>query len=832
MKFLKLLIVGLLLGLVATVAMLLLPSNKAEAAIQYCSTWNDKVSVNYHYVSPTSVYAGQQVNAYARFDTKFKSDGSGRYIFDSTDRMYLYQNKYGITANPAGWGWMGSWANIDLSWGGFIVNEYDNDNNLVNQCRIKWSAIPTHDIAIIKSAQYINVGKPKIYTGYKWNDYVDVKVYVSSSDPSYQPQGEITMDFYGAPDIVHKLRASVSGNYATVRIPREWIAFNVFDQGSCAGTGNFWDWAAFWDSAESCSSSFWKGTSYIRNNQRYMKGVNRISSVDFRTYNPNIWRDNTGNWAGKPGDAGTWQMGYPTQPRSSSELWNTAVANGGQNDGLSVAGTTTKTLTTRLNAACAKSSSSCNGWTSYGKYGSGSYAWYALKVNSLNHSGSGYSSLNSNYAYFINCEPEGGGRVTFKYYDYGQSTWTDYMYDRMRTNKDKTFNVGNPFGGRGNGTTPSNGILEGFGVDGISSDRWDVAGGITGIYGHALGGWLSTANGSEWSQNWGNYVGELGNGTCAYPYPSAWMPSNISISLPASQYAPSVGTYVYSTVMPVSLENLSVMGGSGADYRALNASPVTINVTGPNGRSRTTNCHAGATTCINTAIPGGPFTAPGDYSVQACWNGQTSPGVYSRVFYGGCSNVVSFRVYQTFACDFPENAPNNITIGPDSQGQVITGDNTNSPKIIRSGDKILVTYPNVTLSNFKGLVATPSPPAGELQIKGRTRIATGSNPYANSDVRLYNASQNEIDANRSGLEWNNGNEISNPVNYISYYWPSAISSSGRGSIQIERRIWVWATAFDPTQPITSPPVTQYWSCNTTDMPHSAWIQIINSQLNG
>ena len=799
-------------SIVATLALtmlaMVLPNNAANA-ISNCATFDDKFYTSSVGAYPSSAYAGDTVTVTSVIKTKAWASGNGYYSFSSSGGNVSWKTTSYISKNASVVQARYGLGTATIYNSGFTIYSYRNNGTLSNSCFVPYATKSyTANINIIPPVKpSVSWSISKQGSTHRWNDSITVYFNLSNS-----ASGLLDFDLYGysrgAGATIPIDNVPINNGSGSVTLPSSMLSFNVFDA-ECANAGGW-----FWDSQQSCSSTYWNnaGTTIVSNANRYLHGSNGISSIDYRSSDTRRWYNNTGNASGYPGAGLTWTLQSPIQV-SDSSLYPTAVANGDPNiGGISKAGTISKTLPRISSSSCAKNQISCDGYLAYAKIGNGSYAWYALPMNNY-----------ATQAFFINCEPEGGGNVTFNYYDYGQADYNGSFYNTMMTNKDKTFNIKQPMSAEGYLGGSQNGILSGFPK---STDRWDT---VLNQGSSWLPG-IGFNNPNTFSQNWGNYLNTMGNPSCGYPRASAWMPSTTTISLPQSQWNDTAGKYVFSTVMPVKLATLEVRGGSGADNRTLYANPITIEVVGPPGRSRTTPCQSAAVACSNIAIPGGAFTTPGDYQVRACWGGQTSPGVQSRVFLPSCSGYISFKVYQTFACDFPENSTNNITIGPDAQGQVITGNNTSGPKIVRSGDKILVTYPNVTINNFKGLVDVPAPPAGSPQIKGRTRIVSGSDPYANSDVRLYDASGNEINSNRGGLEWNNNIEIANPINFISYYWPSSLSAGGRASIQIERRIWVWATAFDPTQPNTSPPVTQWWSCDTTDTPHSAWIQIINSQL--
>lgn len=796
-----------------TVLMLVMPTSNANAAIGYCSNPNDLAYISSFTASPASQYRGEQVKLSGILTAKKWPSGNGYYRFSNqkkTSEVVTYRNISTGASNIVSY----TYTN-----GPLYMYSYKNNGTLSNTCIIKANSFTFKQIVTVKPAETVDPKVTGISGTSDWNS--TPVVYLNMNTTGGQiPYGRLSYELNLPGGPTGSIR--VTGNSVAIPMPRNMVNFSVYAPSECSSwlvVGNF-------KIDMTCRNEWFNngqssGTISYGQRTAHLVGANTFTHIKFTPDNKNIVAP--ANKMELWWEYYIWEQGRIKQV-SNSQLWSTAVANGSrQLDGLSKAGSITKTLP-EIDRSCAKTSTNCNNWQAYAKVGSGSYSWYALQLKSA-----------SAYSLFMNCEPEGGGNVTFKYYDYGQSNYPMSYYNTMKVSKDYTFNLRPPGEGESLGAGGGHlGLLGGFGskpsagtrpimYEGWYGDKWDTvfANNLISGYGPII-----------LSQPWGNYLSEMGNPSCSYPYPSAWVPSTTSISLPSSQWNPTAGTYVYSTVMPVKLASLEVRGGYGANNRSLNANPITIEVVGPDGRTRTTSCHASGTACYNLAIPGGAFKTEGNYSVRACWSGQTSPGINSRVFRGSCSGWINFRVYQTFACNFPEDGSNNITLGPDAQGQIIPGNATGTLQIIKSGDKIRVTYPNVTANNFKGLINTPTPPAGEPQIKGRTRLTSGSDPSAPSDVRLYNASGAEIDANRTGLEWNNGLEVANPVNYISYYWPSAITASGRNTVQIERRIWIWATAFDPTKPNTAPPETQWWSCDASnDMPHSAKVQIINSQLN-
>ena len=807
-----------------TVLMLVMPTNNANAVGGYCSNPNNLAYVSKVTATPASQYKGEPVQISGVLTAKKWANGGGYYTFNAKST----QRSVGpVSVNmPTGWY---SITTLTMYNGDIQMYSYRNNGTLSNQCVIKARSFSFSKTVTVKPPEDIDISWT-VSRERAWNSPVSITFTVrNKSGIGPTPQGYINFDYSGIREGLQKDGIRIIGS-TTYSVPINQVAFNAYDEG-CRGA-SIWDFM-FGGNILYCSSSWYNvhnglSQNAINGGNKYLTGHNAIAYVDFISSNNNIWNNGVEANPWNPGDKAEsiWQMNSPRQP---SDLWGTASANSASVANLSRAGTAEKQLP-RLNRSCATTQTNCDGWSAQGRYGNGAYAWYALRINNFN--GQNITpSQGSNRAFFLNCEPEGNGVVRFQYYDYGQGIYDPAMYNTMMNNKSQVFNLKDP--AHGWGATSQTGILGGFeNYRTISNDRWDIVAPISNGYG-ASGPQMNYVSGLDKIQYWGGTTNSLGNASCGYPSPRAWVVSNTTMTLPSSQFVN--GRYIFSTAMSIRLGSLDVRGGAGADNRTLPANPVTIQIRGPINRDVNVFClaNSNAANCIGQAIT--RLGTAGDYTIRACWNGGVTGGGVHRVFTGSCSGFIPFRVYETFSCDFPETPENNITIGPDAQGQTISGVQSGTPQIVRSGDKIRVTYPNVTLANFKGLVSVPSPPAGEPQIKGRTRIADGSNPSSSSDVRLYDASGREIDPGRgSSLEWNDGIEIANPVHFISYYWPSAINASGRTSVQIERRIWVYATAFDPAKGATAPPDTQYWSCSSVgsrDMPHSAWIQIINSQLN-
>lgn len=807
-----------------TVLMLVMPTSNADAlpsGESYCKrSTGTFISINSTWTNPGSVYLSEAATGYVRisanngysFDRRNGSNYATRSAYDS----YIGENQVVRRA-------VGKFITIDvfrISIPSFDIKVYSDTSN--SSCWVNVGSQTAE--GTVNKPENIDLSW-SVSGGRAWNDPVTVTFRVTNKDGSGPtPTGEINFDYSGIREGIQYDRIPING-VRSVTIPSNVVSFSAFDRG-CRG-GSIWDFV-FGGNILYCSST-WFGTQLtpdpypINQSTKFLTGHNAIAYVEFITGNRYIWNGGSEANPWNPGDKAEsiWQMNSPTQ---SSNLFGTASSNTSGIPNVSKAGTIEKNIP-RINKSCVNSST-CDGWKPYTKYSNGSYAWYALRANNFSYKSSG-NIVNS--AFFLNCEPEGNGRVSFQYYDYGQGVYDPYMYKQyMMNNKGQSFNLKDP--AHGLHSVYETGILGGFdNYNSASNDRWDIILPATNPWGEALSTQQNFVTMMHVVQRWGGGTAP----SCVYPSPRAWLPSTTTMTLPSSQFIN--GRYIFSTAMPVSLGSLDVRGGSGADNRTLPANPVTIQIRGPINRDVNVYCLSSAnpSNCVRQAVT--RLTTAGDYTIRACWNGGVTGGGVHRIFTGSCSGTISFRVYETFSCDFPETPANNITIGPDAQGQVFSGVQGGTPQIVRSGDKIRVTYPNVTLANFKGLVSVPSPPAGEPQIKGRTRIADGSNPTSSSDVRLYDASGREIDPGRgNSLEWNDGIEIANPVHFISYYWPSAITASGRASIQIERRIWVYATAFDPAKGATAPPDTQYWSCSSVgsrDIPHSAWIQIINSQLN-
>ena len=838
MRLTKIIIGSILASLIMTALMLIMPNDKAHA-INYCSDLDGKFSLSGSLrANPGAQYLGETVSVSGTLRAKEWPSGRGYFSFSNVrGNSYSQTNttapitRYGVSVTRDPYSRVPTAGRATIGNTGFWVYSYSKtDRNYKQSCYVSSNSKTYVAPVTILYPENIDLSWT-VSRGRAWNDPVSITFTVTNKDGSGPtPQGRIDFDYSGIKEGIPYNYNYLSNGKVSVPITMSHIAFNAYDRG-CTG-GSIWDFI-FGGNILYCKSSWYNlhngfSQNAINGGNKYLTGHNAIAYVEFISSNRNIW--NGGNEANpwNPGDKAEtiWQM---NSPRQSTNLLGTATGNTASIPNVSRAGTAEKQLP-RLSRTCAANQTTCDGWTAQGRYGSGAYAWYALRINNFNGQNITPSS-GSNRAFFLNCEPEGNGVVRFQYYDYGQGIYNPTMYSLMMNNKSQTFNLKDP--SHGYGATSEIGILGGFeNYRSISGDRWDIVAPISNLNG-ALGPQLNYANGLDKIQSWGGTTSSLGNASCGYPSPRAWVASNTTMTLPASQFVN--GRYIFSTAMSIRLGSLDVRGGSGADNRTLPANPVTIQIRGPINRDVNVFCLANSNpaNCIGQAVT--RLNVAGDYNIRACWNGGVTGGGVHRVFTGSCSGFIPFRVYETFSCDFPETPENNITIGPDAQGQIITGTQGGTPQIIRSGDKIRVIYPNVTLANFKGLVSVPAPPAGEPQIKGRTRITDGSNPFSSSDVRLYDATGREIDANRgSSLEWNDGIEIANPVHFISYYWPSAITASGRASIQIERRIWVYATAFDPAKGATAPPDTQYWSCSSVgsrDIPHSAWIQIINSQLN-
>lgn len=832
MKKIYLIVSIILASFVMSIFASLITASPAYAKNQFlgdCKNQDNKYYTKSVQIDPNSAYVGDTV----RFTVKIAVYNGYSFVkWPGWNTVTLTQGTRTVPSWK--WGFPPGGFNLSVDTGRILMkSDTTGDTCWVNNKTITgtgWYAPP----------QPTAVNYTTNYNSGRWDTDVTVNFRVTHmvNGSTYKLNGTVNFYYYGKDYLIPE-QAPISNGYGSITIPRSHVVFTVCNRN--------WQPSAPWDmilknSLVSCDSTWFLGSNMYKTGwidaligvkpgqinltyaTKYMSGLNGIAGIAFTPNEPLRWLPSLN----------AIPHGFVIDtPGTDSQTWGGANGAPGLT-GVSRAGEDSRNLQ-RLDKACAQSATSttlCNGWKPYEgkKYGSGAYAWYALRIN----------NFANQTAYYINCEPEGGGRVKFKYYDYGQGAYNASFYDNtLMTHKQQgiRFNLEPP---AMSSLTPSaTGILGGF-EGGSSPDRWDIlkpardtgsfwpvviTGGFTSVF-------SLTPDGFNRYQNWGNYTGELGNASCVYPYASAWLPSTTTLSLPSSQIVN--GQYLFSTAMPVRLGSLDVRGGSGADNRTLPATPVRIELRGPENVNVSVYCLSGgnSSACINQAVR--TMRVPGDYTIRACWTGGVVGGGVHRIFTGSCSNTVSFKVYETFACTFPEDAANNITIGPDAQGQTITGNSGGSPKIVRSGDKIRVTYPNVTTNNFKGLVSVPAPPAGNPQIKGRTRIVAGSNPFESSDVRLYKVSGGstvEINSNRgSSLEWNDGIETANPVHYISYYWPSAQTASGRASIQIERRIWIWAQAFDPRQPATSPPVTQWWSCDTSDSPHSAWIQIINSQL--
>lgn len=615
-----------------------------------------------------------------------------------------------------------------------------------------------------------------------------------------------------------------NGN-ASTNIDSKLANFNVFDEG-CSGF-DLWKFLFNGWQVDSCKSSWYDAwnidSGAITLSNQHLVGANTVNSVKYTpgSYS-NYFQETSGSDTG-------FKLESPRQP-TNSQLWNTAASNIGAP--ASIAGVS-KAGTKLVSGVRQTASLACN-TTSLFCVDNNAYAWYKIPLNNYGTKQMG-----------VNCEPEGNGQVSVDYYDYGQADYTPSQYWIMKANKQYTYNLSWP-----NSKWPDtfNGVLTGYSNTlniantwaTAGTDRWDI-GRNFGEYSVALGTLFNTPNTS--SQSWGN---RMANIDCGYPYPNPWVNADIKIALPSKQYNNTSKTYAYSDIMPVTLATLKVSKPTNPDARNLKASPVTIKITGTNKSTINTYCHSSGIPSYCNNLRLGTFK-PGDYNVQACWAG-------NRVFKATCSNVVSFKVYAVFSCNFSQaNKPITIDyINPETGLKTVTG--SADTNLIRSGQLWKVTYPNINLSSdVKGLIGGGT---GGYNVAGRSYIA--GTPIGASEVRLFKVFGGNTDApfeltrqignfanifgtgdsslpglfggwyyaaptdtGKAGVSKTKTWQMlpkTNPAQseYISVAWPSTIGPNGvRIPMQLVREVAVYGEAFDPWQLAGEPPNLGWHSCSSS-----------------
>lgn len=729
------------------------------------------------------------------------------------------------------------------------VYRYNTDKNEYDgSCVIPGGMVKAYTSVATMPQQNVQVNV-WVSWGRAWNDGVTVYSTVYGN-------GSRRVGAYG------KVEAKFNDKFITIwidngmgsaNLQKDRINFNVYDKGCDAS--NPLDIVFGGGHILNCTSSWWNlgQTERVTFNDLHLTGANYINNATFYSDNESVWH---GGWGvGGMYDYQTqdwlrWKMGAPGKSvnlesdavnnKAYGQLWDTGM--------ISYSGVETRNLT-RINSQKDYSPMECSDdftpLNSYGQcvkatFGSKAYAWYALPGDSKHYG-----------IYLFNCQPEGNGMASFKYFDYGQVKtlqWSN-QYNGMRAHKNYVYNIEKiKSGGFASPDSFYPEILGNFSSLKPSVSGWGFIG--------APDLWDTIApNSTPASLPWTG-AANSGSASCAYPYPSAWVGSQVDISLPASDYNGAAGTYVYSTMTPVKLASLSVTKPTNPDARSLNADPVTIYISGPDGKTRTTNCHANATTCYNLNL--GTYSKAGDYTIRACWNGD-------RVFTGACSNTVSFRVYPVFTCDFPK-AGKNIGI-TDANGNYYTGDAT----IVKGNNPLKLTFPNVDQSDVQGIIEWNAPPAGYSNIIGQTGLTPTSSPGTGTDgkaeVKLFwdAAGTREVkrpamsvalpmaDGSNGGTasRWGQGNYDVNNVwsdgqpeaavpsqQYMSFFWPSKEigrnldGTPKRQTLQVVRYLQMYGTAFDFGTDVR--PRTGWHSCTNSNSnsgnPVSGNLTIISGQL--
>lgn len=800
MNFLKILISAFFVTALSTIISVMTPSGEAHAAyLGWCETTDDKISLTSSSVSPNPIYLGESTNLTANFYAK--SHGSGYYSFSSNSSStyrYAARTAYNIYPN-----WLGT-AGSNFSFTMYTHRTSGKKKGQVDSCTV--SKYVSKQVTRV-GPQKVNITRSPVIDGnhYPWNSDVTFGFQVTRAGGDGYPWRTIGGQVkFKVNDMVYS--ASVNSNgYASANVATKNLFFSTGNT-SC-GSGS---WVA-------CRSTYWNrgtGSPYIASDLNHWNGVNIMKDIEYVPSGVSTY------FQGDTNSKTTRVILDSPKQVSDGSLWSTALSNnssGSMANGLSKAGITSyyAKMWDPSDEYRYSIEGSTGTWRILERLDSGAYSWYVVPATSATTQ---EDQRRGNYtAYLVNCEPEGGGKIRYSWYDYGQSGYfSDSSYNAMMINKNKTFNLKPASEGAFDGDWAYDGPPKLLGID-LSYDDWDIYKKFPSI---------------GLRQNWpGSSV--LG---CDYPA-SPWVGSHqITISQPGTQYDAKVGKHIYSTDMTVSLNLLRVEKPAPQQWaRLLKASPVYVYVKGPQNKTISTTCHGNGNQCNYVSL--GKFTTPGDYTIQAYWGG-------NNVFTSKYSNTLTFRVYQVFGCN-PSLTSKTMSVGPavTNSGTKTWYGNATNATIVRSGDSIPVDYPTISQSDFVGVVDWRTPPPGRYQFEGRTYLTTGSNPSGAEEVRLYSNPSKTPEYPRGTTQTNprnaafgeganyfmNGAEPADINNWVSFYWPSAIIDGNRQNVRLEREIGVYAYAFRPGATGGLPDFDLH-VCTGGKTVKSAPLYIINSQL--